>query len=60
MFSHRKDQEKDHSQALAVVYACNSMSRSKTGALIVLQQNMPLTDYEKPATSLMPTSTCAS
>ena len=47
MFSHRKDQEKDHSQALAVVYACNSMSRSKTGALIVLQQNMPLTDYEK-------------
>lgn len=47
LFRHQKDQAKDHSMALAVVYACNSMSRSKTGALIVLQQKMSLDDYEK-------------
>ncbi len=29
-----------------VVYACMSMSKSKTGALIVVQQQMPLDDYE--------------
>lgn len=46
LFSHRKDKEKDHSQALAIVYACNSMSRTKTGALIVIQQNVPLDNYE--------------
>lgn len=47
LFKHQKAQDKDHSQALAVVYACNSMSRTKTGALIVIQQKMPLEDYEK-------------
>ncbi len=46
LFRHQKGKEQDHSQALAVVYACNSMSRSKTGALIVLQQKMPLETYE--------------
>jgi DNA integrity scanning protein DisA with diadenylate cyclase activity len=32
---------------MAVVYACMSMSKTKTGALIVFQRKMPLTDYEK-------------
>lgn len=31
---------------MAVVYACMSMSKSKTGALIVFQRKLPLTDYE--------------
>ena len=29
-----------------IVYACMSMSKSKTGALIVIKQKMPLDDYE--------------
>lgn len=32
---------------MAVVYACMSMSKSKTGALIVWQRHVPLDDYEK-------------
>ena len=47
LFSHSSDKEKDHSNTLAIVYACNSMSKSKTGALIVLKKNMPLDQYEK-------------
>ena len=30
---------------MAVVYACMSMSKSKTGALIVFQRKIPLSDY---------------
>ncbi len=30
---------------MPIVYACMSMSKSKTGALIVIQQAMPLDDY---------------
>ena len=30
----------------AVVYSCMSMSKTKTGALIVFQRKIPLTDYE--------------
>ncbi len=41
------DAEKIHSQIMAIVYACISMSKSKTGALICLQRKVPLTDYEK-------------
>lgn len=47
IFSHNKNKEKDHSNVLAIVYACMSMSKSKTGALIVVQRKIPLTDYEK-------------
>lgn len=47
LFRHQKENSSDHSQALAIVYACNTMSRSKTGALIVVQQKMPLDDYAK-------------
>lgn len=32
---------------LPIVYACKSMSRSRTGALIVIQQNYPLEKYER-------------
>lgn len=32
---------------MPIVYACMSMSKSKTGALIVIQQSMPLDIYEK-------------
>ena len=30
-----------------MVYACMNMSKTKTGALIVIQQTIPLTDYER-------------
>ena len=43
---HGKDDETLHSSVMAVVYACMSMSKSKTGALLVFQRKMPLTDYE--------------
>ncbi len=47
LFKHQKDNEdQDHSRVMAVVYACMSMSKSKTGALIVVQRKVPLTDYE--------------
>ena len=32
---------------MPVVYACMNMAKTKTGALIVVQQTMPLTDYER-------------
>lgn len=47
LFKHDKTNEEDHSRIMAVVYACMSMSKSKTGALIVFQRKVPLTDYEK-------------
>lgn len=42
-----RDEKEDHKQVMQFVYACMSMSKSKTGALIVFQRKMPLTDYEK-------------
>jgi uncharacterized protein (TIGR00159 family) len=48
IFRHgQKREEQDHKHIMQVVYACMSMSKSKTGALIVFQRKMPLTDYEK-------------
>lgn len=50
LFKHGAEDEVDakrHSDIMAVVYACMSMSKSKTGALIVFQRGVPLTDYEK-------------
>ena len=32
---------------MPVVYACMNLSKTRTGALIVIQQDMPLTDYER-------------
>lgn len=47
MFRHEKSEDKFHGEVMAVVYACMSMSKSKTGALIVWERRVPLTDYEK-------------
>lgn len=49
MFHHKgKDSSEDiHTRVMPIVYACMSMSKSKTGALIVIQQDIPLENYEK-------------
>ena len=50
IFSHnRQDEDRKayHGLVMSVVYACLSMSKSKTGALICFQRKMPLDDYEK-------------
>jgi len=44
---HHGEKQKEHSGIMPVVYACMSMSKSRTGALIVIQRNVPLTDYER-------------
>ena len=46
-FKHDKETGKEHAEIMAIVYACMSMSKSKTGALIVIQRKMPLADYEQ-------------
>lgn len=38
--------EKSSKMAMDIVRACMAMSKSKTGALIVMQRKVPLTDYE--------------
>lgn len=51
LFRHDRDggeqEAATHRRIMAVVYACMSMSKSKTGALIVLQGTMPLDSYAK-------------
>lgn len=48
IFRHdRVEDEMFHSQVINVVYACMSMSKSKTGALIVFQRRVPLGEFEK-------------
>lgn len=47
IFRHHKRTDSNHAEIMSVVYACMSMSKSKTGALIVFQRKMPLTDFEK-------------
>lgn len=49
IFHHHKDGLESDSRrwVMPIVYACMSMSKSKTGALIVIEQSMPLTNYEK-------------
>lgn len=49
LFHHRNDSqinEESHHRIMSIVRACMNMSRSKTGALIVIQQDIPLEDYE--------------
>ncbi len=51
LFSHHHGSKKKSGTEIsksifAIVYACMSMSKSKTGALIVIQQSMPLEQYE--------------
>lgn len=54
LLTHGRTEEKDSRSevAMAIVRACLSMSRSKTGALIVMQKKVPLTDYEKTGETL--------
>lgn len=47
LFRHSDNSDTNHACIMAVVYACMSMSKSKTGALIVFQRKMPLTDVIK-------------
>ncbi len=46
---HDKDEESDTSRSwvMPIVYACMNMSKSKTGALIVIKQSMSLEQYER-------------
>lgn len=47
IFRHDKRGSRNHNDVMSVVYACMSMSKSKTGALIVFQRKVPLGDFEK-------------
>lgn len=51
IFHHRRGEQTDeadlHTRVMPIVYACMSMSKSKTGALIVIEQDVPLENYEK-------------
>ncbi|MBO4870633.1 MAG: diadenylate cyclase CdaA [Muribaculaceae bacterium] len=46
VFRHKSSSDEDKRWVMPVVYACMSMSKSKTGALIVIQRQVPLDDYE--------------
>ncbi|MCH5226812.1 MAG: diadenylate cyclase CdaA [Muribaculaceae bacterium] len=46
LFRHDREAESRRKDISAVVYACMSMSKTKTGALIVFQRKMPLTNFE--------------
>ncbi len=50
IFSLKKSAENDNNdrqKLMPIVYACMSMAKSKTGALIVIERNIPLENYEK-------------
>ena len=47
LFKSKSEIEDEKKWILPVVYACMNMSKTKTGALIVIQQTIPLTDYER-------------
>lgn len=50
IFHHRKDEDNTadlHTRVMPIVYACMAMAKSKTSALIVIQQEVPLESYEK-------------
>lgn len=42
----------NHKEIMAIVYACMAMSKTKTGALIVMQKKVPLTAFEKTGESI--------
>lgn len=46
LFRHDEEQDARRQDIIAVVYSCMSMSKTKTGALIVFQRKIPLTNYE--------------
>lgn len=51
LFHHRKNsggsEQERHERVMPIVYACMAMAKSKTGALIVVEQDVPLETYEK-------------
>lgn len=48
LFRHKKYTADDSRRwTMPIVYACMNMSKSKTGALIVIEQNISLDNYEK-------------
>jgi uncharacterized protein (TIGR00159 family) len=47
LFKNKSEIEDEKKWIMPVVYACMNMSKTKTGALIVVQQDIPLTDYER-------------
>lgn len=49
IFHHHKksDTQEQHQWIMPIVYACMNMAKSKTGALIVIERNIPLESYEK-------------
>lgn len=49
LFQHTKHNHGNEARkyVMPIVYACLNMSKTKTGALIVIQQEMPLESYEK-------------
>ena len=48
LLRHPEDEKADMRKVIMpIVYACMSMSKSKTGALIVIEGSMPLDEYEK-------------
>ena len=46
LFKHDNEPDVRRKDIMAVVYSCMSMSKTKTGALIVFQRKVPLTNYE--------------
>lgn len=46
LFKHDSEPDARRKDIMAVVYSCMSMSKTKTGALIVFQRKVPLTTYE--------------
>jgi uncharacterized protein (TIGR00159 family) len=51
LFHHWKEDANEtydlHTRVMPIVYACMAMAKTKTGALIVIQQDVPLDNYEK-------------
>jgi len=46
LFKHKTDEDDSKRWIMPVVYSCMNMSKSHTGALIVIEQDVPLEDYE--------------
>lgn len=46
-FRHKSNDDDEKRWIMPIVYACMSMSKSKTGALIVVERTIPLDDYKR-------------
>ena len=47
IFRQEDTSEENHADIMTIVYSCMNMAKTKTGARIVIQRKMPLSDYEK-------------